>query len=187
MRVVAGLGAFLAWPCAQAGGQDLDGHRPVHRPGPQGWPWRTLERYWELTGDKRAEELLKAVIKANEPLIGQGRAVVRQRCRTRPATWFTQIFSRAAAMTALHTGDPRPWKSAGPWPKARKGPRLPWQQRRPMQFSDPLRRALSPDRPGEYKAALADAIKGDGLLSVGGYFPASDHWLLTQPPKDKPQ
>ena len=37
----------------------------------------------------------------------------------------------------------------------------------------------------KYKEPLAEAIKGDGLLSLGGYFPASDHWLLSQPPRKK--
>jgi hypothetical protein len=27
--------------------------------------------------------------------------------------------------------------------------------------------------------------EGEGLLSVGGYFPACDHWLLSQPPRKK--
>jgi hypothetical protein len=36
----------------------------------------------------------------------------------------------------------------------------------------------------KYKEPLAEAIQGDGLLTAGGYFPSSDHWLLTQPPKN---
>jgi hypothetical protein len=37
----------------------------------------------------------------------------------------------------------------------------------------------------KYKEPLADAAKGEGLLSVGGYYPSCDHWLLNQAPKGK--
>ncbi|HOX05487.1 MAG TPA: hypothetical protein PK280_03715 [Planctomycetota bacterium] len=93
MRVVAGHGGYFAIAHAPA----------IHRN--TGWSWRALERYWELTGDKRAKELLDQCIAAYSPLIGQTNLWFQ--AKEYQHEWFTMIFTRAAAMTALHTGDPK--------------------------------------------------------------------------------
>ena len=37
----------------------------------------------------------------------------------------------------------------------------------------------------QYRETVLGGGQGEGLLSVGGYYPACDHWLLHQPPKGK--
>ncbi len=146
----------------------------VHRQ--TGWSWRALERYWELTGDKDAEACLMKIIKNYEPLIGK-------KPLGGPSDgvnyWFTQVFSRAIAMTALHTGD-----------------------KRMLELCRTL--AVGKDRQRAYYCTLFSVLyhltgeqkykklvfrdgTGEGLLvpwSTGDY-PATAHWLLNQPPKKK--
>jgi hypothetical protein len=35
----------------------------------------------------------------------------------------------------------------------------------------------------KYKDWMAGQLQDDKLLGVGGYFPISDHWFLTHPPR----
>ena len=86
------------------------GNPVVHRA--TGWSWRALFRYWELTGDKDAERLMKVCtanfkkMAAAEIRLPQGQR--KQKDGTTKTTinwWFTYVFSRAAAMAALHTRD----------------------------------------------------------------------------------
>ena len=164
MRIAAGHGAFFG----------IDGAPRIHRD--TGWSWRTLERYWELTGDARADELLKRMIAGFEPLIGQTDLWFKSSGYQRE--WFTQVLSRAAAMTALHTRDPKALE---------------------------ICRALASDKAdkadyfctlfavlyhltGEesYKQALLKKTGGAGesllAVSASGDFPATAHWLINQPP-----
>jgi len=173
MRVVAGHGGFFAI-----------GHAPsIHRN--TGWSWRALERYWELTGDKRAEELLKDAIKAYAPLIGKAPLVCRGiSSATKDPNdiiwWFVQIWSRAVAMTALHTGDPQMLELAK---TAAEG-----KDEKAADCSSLLAVLYHLTGDAKYKDVVMRKT-GDGrkLLSANGpdYFLPSDHWLLTHPPRDK--
>jgi hypothetical protein len=164
MRIAAGHGAYYAI-----------GNAPqIHRA--TGWSWRTLERYWELTGDKQAGELLNRVIAAYASL-ADGKNLWFQSTGYQHE-WFTQVFSRPAAMTALHTRDPK---------------------------AIAICRALAADKAGhaeyfctlfsvlyhltgeaQYKDAVLAKTSGTGnkLLTVNtsGDFPATAHWLLFKTP-----
>ncbi len=190
MRVAAGHGAYFAIGYAPKPGADMAAiGRSLGRA--QGWSWRTLERYWELTGDRKADELLKRTIQSYQPLIGKSPLWFANDQLAHASDWFTQIFTRAAAMTALHTGDPqaleicrslavdkeKPW--AGSITYSRQSPKD------ARYFSTLLAVLYHLTGEEKYRAPLADAVKDDSMLSVGGYFPACDHWLLTHPPKGR--
>jgi exo-rhamnogalacturonan lyase-like protein len=101
---------------AAHGGYYAAHYRKVHRA--TGWSWRALYRYLDLTGDKDAAELMKRCI-ANfkamadgEKIALPGRKIALPTKRDRKASkqginwWFTFVFCRGAALSALHTGDP---------------------------------------------------------------------------------
>ena len=165
MRVVAGHGGFFAIGSAPA----------IHRN--TGWSWRALERYWELTGDKRAEELLKEAIKAYSPHIGKAPLW----CGNDPKQgWFTMIWTRAVAMTALHTGDPQALEIAK---SAAEG-----KEDKADYFSTLFAVLYHLTGEEKYKDAVMKKT-GDGrkLLVVhdnDGFLPTGV-WLLKEPPKTK--
>lgn len=172
MRIAAGFGAFFARDYAPKPGATLEQICPtVSRD--RGWAWRTLERYWELTGDKRADELLREIIKAYEPLIGKTGLWFAAKEYQRE--WFAQVFSRAAAMTALHTNDPTALEICRALASDKES--------HSVQFATVI--AVTYHLTGEekYKNMIAKHLDGDSLLTLGGYFPACDHWLLTHPPR----
>ncbi|MHC4916709.1 MAG: hypothetical protein ACYTGB_14585, partial [Planctomycetota bacterium] len=91
MRVVAAHGGYFAAY-----------RKPfIHRQ--TGWSIRACERYWELTGDEGAERVLADVIKNYRGMIGKPPLVCGQKGKIN--WWFTQVFSRGIAETALHTLD----------------------------------------------------------------------------------
>jgi len=94
MRAAAGHGAFFALGAAPKPGAAKVGGSLGRS---NGWSWRTLERYWELTGDKRADELIKEVIKAYEPLIDKAPLWFANDELAHASDWFTMICTRAAA------------------------------------------------------------------------------------------
>ncbi len=166
MRVVAGHGGFFAI-----------GHAPnVHRN--TGWSWRALERYWELTGDKRARELLDQTIAAYVPLVEK--KDIWSGGAAKPNSWFTMIFTRAAAMTALHTGDPKALDickalADGKESKADYFSTLYvvlWHLTGEPQYKDPVARKTDDGR------KLLVVHSNDGFLP-------SAAWLLHQPPQRK--
>jgi hypothetical protein len=175
MRVVAGHGGYYA-----IAGAPKPTAKDVKEVGgalgrSQGWSWRALERYWELTGDKRADEMLKAIIKGNEPLIGKSPLWFANNPKDQASAWFTQIFSRAAAMTALHTGDPKALEICRSLAVGK--------EKNAKTFSALFAVLYHLTGEEQYKQAVLGEGEGGGLLSVGGYYPACDHWLLHQPPK----
>ena len=167
MRIIAGHG-----------GNFSGYYRPyVHRQ--TGWSWRALERYWELTGDAGAEQCLMDTLKNYEPLIGKTPLVCGK--GTKVNWWFTQVFSRAVAMTALHTRDKRAidlCKTLAVGKESRAG-----------YYCTLFAVLYHLTGEATYKQAVLDSTKGgDTLLTVNtnGDFPATAHWLLNQPPNADP-
>ncbi|MHC4916079.1 MAG: hypothetical protein ACYTGB_11380, partial [Planctomycetota bacterium] len=188
MRIAAGHGGYFAINYAPKPGAEKFG-RSLGRSN--GWSWRTLERYWELTGEERAGEMLKEVIKRYEPCIGKENLWFRDDRSAHASDWFTQILTRAAAMTALHTGDPKMLEickalAAGK-EKAQPGSVTYGKQKQidARQFSTLFAVLYHLTGEEKYKKPLEKYLEGDNMLSSGGYFACSDHWLLTNPPKAK--
>lgn len=174
MRVAAAIGGLFARDHAPAADDDMDAiGRNIGRSN--GWSWRTLERYWDLTGDKQADKLLRETIQAYEPLIGKSPLWFGN--DRKASMWFTQIFSRGIAMTALHTGDARALEICKSFAEGK--------EKDAGSFSTLFAVLYHLTGDAKYKAPLAEIAKGDRLLSVGGYFPAADHWLLNQPPRPR--
>jgi len=109
---------------------------------------------------------------------------------THASDWFTQILTRGMSMIALTTGDPEAIEICGLPAGGTEKPRassVTHGKRTPTDaksFST-LFAVLYLTGEQKYKEPLAEAIKGDSMLSVGGCFPACNHWLLTHPPKGK--
>jgi hypothetical protein len=153
-RMIAGNGMYTT------------GKAHVHRA--TGWSWRVTERFWELTGDKGAERVLKQIIAAQSPLIGTS--------PKGPNSWFYQVYTRAAAMTALHMRDRAALDickalSTGGQANARYDCTL-WA----------VLYHLTGDE--KYKTQLLGKDNGAGLLIAGnnGDWPATAHWLVNQKP-----
>ena len=143
----------------------------------RGWGWRCLDRYWDLTGDKDAEALLKKVIANYAPLVGK--PPLLSGTPSNVNWWFTTIHSRAIAMTALHTGDPTCLELARTFAVGKEN--------RARSVSTLF--AVLYHLTGEKR--YRDAVLGpdgsrQGTLGVGGYLYVCDHWLLNQPPRTKP-
>ncbi|MCG3181956.1 MAG: hypothetical protein BIFFINMI_04402 [Phycisphaerae bacterium] len=147
-----------------------------------GWPWRAngwgmraLFRYWDLTGDKEAEACLRDVIATHAKHIGTKDFICHNDVRKAEINWwFTNIYCRGVSMMALHTGDPKMLEllktlAAGKEAHARNVPAL---------FA--VLYHLTGDE--KYKKLVLGDDDGAKLLTVGGYYPACDHWLLHQPP-----
>jgi hypothetical protein len=174
MRFAAANSAYFVRDHAPAAGAELkDLCRRIGRDS--GWSWRVLDRYWELTGDKRAGELLRETIRNFEPVIGKSPLWFGG--DPKGGSWFTQIFSRAVAMTALHTGDEKALEICRSLAVGK--------EKNSKTFSTLFAVLYHLTGEEQYKQAVLGGGEGEGLLSVGGYFPACDHWLLSQPPRKK--
>jgi len=175
---------------AAHGGYYAGYRRPVvHRA--TGWSWRALFRYWELTGDKHAERLMKVCI-ANFKKMAEAEVIKLPGRKNRKTGkqginwWFTFVFCRAAAMAALHTGDPDALficrRMAETIEANKKFGGYPYRD-----FSE-LNAVL-------YHLTGDEKYKKEGLGPDGGERlkdafpsmkqPACAHWLLMQPPKKK--
>jgi len=156
-----------------------------------GWSWRTLERYWELTGDKRADELIKEMIKPYEPMIGKAPLWYADNELAHASDWFTMICTRAAAMTALHTGDPKALDICKSLAQGKDKP-MPGSvtygkqsKLDPSYFSTLFAVLYHLTGEEKYRDAVIKPGGGQKYLTASGgsYFPVSDHWLLTHSPK----
>jgi len=164
MRVVAGHGGFFA----------LGSAPNIHRS--TGWSWRALERYWELTGDARAKELLDAAVVAYSPLIGK--QDLWSGGAANPNAWFTQVFSRAAAIAALHTGDPRTLDICRALASGKED--------KADYFCTLFAVLYHLTGDAKYRDAVMRKSDGGSKLLVAhdnGDFPATAHWLINQPPR----
>ena len=163
MRMIAGHGMYTA------------NSATVHRA--TGWSWRVTARFWELTGDEGAKRLLDKIIAKQSTLIGKTPLVCGKGGKVN--WWFTQVYSRAAAITALHTGDPKALQicetlAVGKEERAKYFCTL---------FS--VLYHLTGDK--KYKEPLLGEDEGASLLTAGtsGDWPATAHWLVRQPPKGR--
>ncbi len=160
MRIVAAHGGYFAG----RGGTRLGGSWPWRA---HGWGWRALERYWELTGDKAAEQCLIDTINGYQP------ADVKKEPGEYHG-WFTQIYSRAAAMTALHTGNEHALELCKALALGKED--------KSQTFSTLFTVLYHLTGEERYKKAVLGEGTGENLLRVGGYWPACDYWLLHQSP-----
>ncbi|MBA4387007.1 MAG: hypothetical protein C0404_03440 [Verrucomicrobia bacterium] len=164
MKIIAAHGGYFAAY-----------HEPVIYRA-QGWGWRALDRYWELTGDKDAERMLKRVIQTYKPLIGKPPLI----CGTveKPNWWFTTIFSRALAMNALNMGDPDALELARTMAVDKTNDA--------SQVKTLFAVLYHLTGEESYKKAVFRKTKPDEPLGEGHYLYICDHWLLNQPPRVKP-
>jgi len=154
MHMIAGHGMYTT------------GRAQVHRA--TGWSWRTTERYWELTGDKGAEKVLRMIIAAQSKLIGTSPKA--------PNSWFYMIYTRAAAMTALHMRDKTALEICKTLTKGGQAN---------ARYDSTLWAVLYHLTGDEsYKTKLLGKDNGAGLLIAGNNdgWPAAAHWLVNQRP-----
>jgi hypothetical protein len=169
MRIVAGHGAFYAIAASPKVNRDT------------GWSWRAFDRYWELSGDPRATELYRELIRANGPLIGKPPLV----CQGQPADGrdgLTHIWTHAVTMATMHTGDPQLLDLLK---TAAEG-----KERLGDYYCDLFAVLYHLTGEAKYKeAVLRKTNNGQSLLVAATgehvYFPPASHWLLHQPPRSK--
>ncbi|HOX06999.1 MAG TPA: hypothetical protein PK280_11405 [Planctomycetota bacterium] len=173
MRVAAAHGVFYVIGSSSA---DPKSWSFVNRD--IGWSWRAFDRYWELTGDERAGELYKELIKAEARKIGKAPLVM---AGSKPAdkNGLTHIWCHALAMGALHTRDPQLVELAR---TAAEG-----KEECGDYFYDLFAVLYHLTGDAKYKEMVTKKMDEARLLkaSIGEheYFPPAIHWLLNQPPK----
>ncbi|MHC4916957.1 MAG: hypothetical protein ACYTGB_15865 [Planctomycetota bacterium] len=161
LRLIAAHGAYFAWD-----------HKPVVTRA-QGWGWRSLFRYWELTGDETARENIGKVLDTYSALIDKPPLVSGS--AEKPNWWFTTIFSRTVAMTALHTRDPRAIGLARTLAIGKE------KKARTLSSLHAVLYHLTGDEKYR-KLVVAEDGSPKRSLSAGGYLYVCDHWLLKQKP-----
>jgi PcRGLX-like protein central beta sandwich domain len=172
MRIIAAHGGYYS-----------SHYKNVHRA--TGWSLRACYRYWELTGDKKTEALLKRCI-ANFKKMAQAPDIkLPMRGKTKINWWFTFVFSRAAAMTAMHTGDPDAL-----FVLKRMGETITAKHTKPYasaSFSEVWAVLYHLTGDEKYKQGLLGEDEGARLNRVYGGMcqPAGALWLVRQPPKKK--
>ncbi len=171
MRIIAAHGGYYA------------GYRKpvVHRA--TGWSWRACFRYWDLTGDKACEKTLKACIANFKKMVsGDFKLALKK-----PGInwWFTYIFSRGAAMTALHTGDPdalQVCKRLAAKVAEERGKHKGYSYRDYAELHAVLYHLTGEEK--YKKLVLENPDESRLTLVTGGMkLPACAHWLVKQPPK----
>jgi hypothetical protein len=167
MRIVAAHGGYFAAY-----------RKPfIHRQ--TGWSIRACERYWELTGDEGAERVLADVIKNYKGMIGKPPLICGHKGKVN--WWFTQVFSRGIAETALHTLDPDAIEFCKTMAIGKEN--------KADYFCTLFATLYHLTGEQKYKDAILKKTGGTGdkLLTVNtnGDFPATAHWLINQPPMKK--
>ena len=167
------------------------GKPAVHRNN--AWCWRTLFRYWELTGDPRAERLLRLTIQNYRKFI-DGPVVLptkhikdaQGKQKTVVIWWWMPLFGRATAMTALTLRDPDALAVCRKFAEVVQTR----AETEPAGFSvadfsevNGVLYHLTGDE--KYKTRGWGKDNGEGLkrATIGMALPACGHWLLTQAPK----
>jgi hypothetical protein len=167
MRIIAAHGGYFA------------AYRKPYIHRQTGWSIRACERYWELTGDKGAERVLADVIKNYKVMNGKPPLVCGHKGKTN--WWFTQVFSRGIAETALHTLDPDALEFCKTMAVGKES--------RADYFCTLFAVLYHLTGEGKYKEAILkkSGETGGKLLTVNtnGDFPATAHWLINRPPRKK--
>jgi len=172
MRIIAAHGGYYAAYRSPV----------VHRA--TGWSWRALYRYWELTGDKDCERLLNVTVQNYKKMVDG--EIKFPMARGAVNWWFTFVFSRAAAMTALHTGDPDALyvckKMADAIAKRREEAPQGYYSGDFAELHAVLYHLTGEEK---YKTLALGKDNGESLkrLTGGMKLPACAHWLLQQPVK----
>ena len=157
----------------------------VHRA--TGWSWRACYRYWELTGDQDAERVLKDCIANFRKMVdGEYRLSMKKDRKTGKEGvnwWFTYVFGRAAAMTALHTGDPDALEICRRFAAKVADHKEKYGGYAYRDFSELHGVLWQLTGDPKYKTEGLGPDGGERLKVVTGgmKLPACAHWLLTQP------
>jgi hypothetical protein len=161
----------------------------VHRA--TGWSWRACFRYWELTGDKDAGQLLRKCIANFKTMVDAEQITLPQRRRkqkdgtvkTSINWWFTYVFCRAAAMTALHTRDPDALRICKRMAETIEANKVHggYAYRDFSELHAVLYHFTGDEK---YKKEGLGPDGGERLkvVTAGMKLPACAHWLLMQPP-----
>jgi PcRGLX-like protein central beta sandwich domain len=165
MRVVAANGGYFT------------GYRKPYIHRQTGWPLRACLRYWELTGDKDAARLLATIISNYKGMIGNPPLVCGHKGKTN--WWFTQVFSRGMALTALYTLDPQALEFCKTMAIGKES--------RAEYFCTLFATLYHLTGEDKYKQAILKKTGANGkkllIVNTNGDFPATAHWLINQPPR----
>ncbi len=157
----------------------------VHRA--TGWSWRALYRYWELTGDRDADRMMKRCIGSFKKMAEGAIALPPRRDRRTGKAginwWFTYVFSRAAAMTALHTGHADALFICKRMAETIAAKREKYGGYSSRDFAELHAVLYHLTGEAKYRALGLGEDKGEGLkvLRASMTLPACAHWLLHQP------
>ncbi|MHC4917111.1 MAG: exo-rhamnogalacturonan lyase family protein, partial [Planctomycetota bacterium] len=171
---------------AAHGGFYSSHYKKVHRA--TGWSWRACYRYWELTGDKKAEALLKRCTANFKAMVDAGEVQLPMKKDRKTGKqivnwWFTFVFSRGAAMTALHTRDPDALHVLKRLDETISAKREnPYSSSSFAELGAVLYHLTGDEK---YKQRVLGDDKGARLVRVYGGMcqPSNAHWLLMQEPK----
>lgn len=150
-----------------------------------GWPWRAngwgmraLFRYWDLTADPKAEACLKDVIATHAKHIGTKDFLCHNDVKKEQINWwFTNIYCRGVSMIALHTGDPKMLELLKTLADGK--------EKNAGQVATLFATLYQLTGDEQYRKLALGDDDGEKMLTVGGYYPPCDHWLLHQPPRKK--
>ena len=105
----------------------------------------------------------------------------------KPNLWFTQIHARAAAVTALHTGDPKMLELTKAFAEGK--------EERADYFCAPFAVVYHLTGDEKYREAVLKKTDGgkrllhildvEGFENAGKTSPTAVHWLLNAPPRVK--
>lgn len=154
------------------GGYHTADHDPIVFRAP-GWCWRSLTRYWELTGDEKAKRMLDRVAKTYSALIGK-EPLVCKREGGGVHWWFTRVFCTGVAIAAFHTEDPTVLELAKSLAVGKEK-----NARQVLTLFAVLYHLTGEER---YKNAVNKPENDAKNLTASGMF-VCDHWLLNNPPR----
>jgi hypothetical protein len=168
MRIVAAHGGYYAIAAAPQVGRHT------------GWSWRAFHRYWDLTGDPRARDMYRDVIKGYAPLIGKTPLVAPGTKTPAEKNGLTLKWCHAVAVAALQTGDPQMLALA----------RTAAEGKEPSAdyYCDLFAILYHLTGEQKYKEAVIEKTQDGAKLlhfTVGDdtFLPPASHWLLTQAPR----
>ena len=153
----------------------------VHRA--TGWSWRACYRYWELTGDKKCRKLLDGCVRNFKKMV-DGPIKFPMKKGSVVNWWFTFVFSRAAAMTALHTRNPDALEICRRMAAAIARKRQESKGYHYRDFSElhAVLYHLTGDEKYRKEGLGEDGGERLKVVTAGMKLPACAHWLLSRKP-----